>query len=129
MNLHSLLNVILLFYLASFPLILYLNKKVFKGKNKNFNKSLKIGRKIHPYVGILLILSGSLHGYLKLGGNFILHTGSLIIIALLINGVIGFIYRRSHNRKYARIHRILGFVILGLFILHYINPWLLSRII
>ncbi len=128
MNLHSLLNVLLLLYLASFPLLLYLNKKIFKGKNKNFNKSLKIGRKIHPYVGVVLIISGSLHGFLKLGGSFILHTGSLLIIALMINGVIGFIYRKSHNRTYAKTHRILGVIVVGLFILHYVNPWLLSRL-
>lgn len=128
MNLHSLLNVILLIYLASFPLLIYINKKVLKGKNKNFNKSLKLGRKIHPYAGIILIISGGLHGYLKMGGQFVLHTGSLLLFSLIINGILGFMYRKTHNRKLANIHRYFGIVVISLFILHYANPWFLSRL-
>jgi len=79
------INVFLLALLASFPIMLELNKKVFKGKNKNINKLLKNGRKAHPYVGIVVILIGAIHGYSMLGLNFILHTGSVLLMLLLIN--------------------------------------------
>lgn len=124
MNVHSLFNVLLLLYLVSFPVLLYVNKSVLKGKNKNLNKALKMGRKIHPYVGITLVISGFIHGYLKLGGQLMLHTGSLLLLALAINGVLGFIYKKNKKkRNLANLHRIIGFVIVGLFLLHYTNPW------
>ena len=123
MNLHSLINIILLFYLASFPLLLYINKHHLKGRNKNFNKAMKTGRKIHPYVGIILVLSGFLHGYLKMGGRLVFHTGSLLLVALMINGLLGFYYKKTKNRRVALIHRYVGIMIIGLFLLHYFNPW------
>ena len=123
MPIQSLINILLLAYLLSFPILLTLNKKVIKGKNKNLNKALKIGRKVHPIVGIVLVISGSIHGYSKLGGQFMFHTGSLLLMALILNGMIGFYYKKKHNRKIATVHRILGFTILALFLLHYINPW------
>ena len=123
MTIHSLFNVLLLLYLVSFPILLYVNKKVIKGKNKNLNKALKMGRKIHPYVGITLVVSGFIHGYLKLGGQLMFHTGSLLLTALAINGVLGFIYKKKKKKNLAKFHRIIGFVIVGLFLLHYTNPW------
>ena len=126
MNLHSLFNILLLFYLASFPLLLYLNKHHLKGKNKRFNKALKYGRKIHPYAGITLILSGFLHGYLKMGGRLVFHTGTILLFALAVNAFLGFYYKKTRNKRFAFLHRIVGIVSVVLFLLHYINPWLLS---
>lgn len=123
MTVHSLFNVLLLLYLVSFPVLLYINKNVLKGKNKNLNKALKMGRKIHPYVGITLVISGFIHGYLKLGGQFIFHTGSLLLAALALNGVLGFLYKRKKKKNLALYHRIVGFTIVGLFLLHYTSPW------
>lgn len=116
-------NAILLVYLLSFPLMLELNKKVFKGKKKEFNKILKTGRKVHPYVGITLIITGLIHGYDKLGGVLRLHTGSILLLILVINGIIGFTFKKKRIRKLATIHRIVGVVIAAAFLLHYINPW------
>jgi len=123
MPLQSLINVLLLIYLLSFPLLLALNSKVLKGKNKDFNKALKMGRKIHPIVGVILVVSGLIHGYLKLGGQFMFHTGSLLIIALMLNGALGFYYKKNRNKKTAFMHRLVGFIILALFLLHYLKPW------
>jgi hypothetical protein len=116
-------NVILLVYLLSFPLALELNKRVFRGKKKKFNKALKMGRKYHPYAGITLIVSGLIHGLDKLGGTLRFHTGSLLLIILIINGFIGFMYKKKRNKKLATVHRIVGVVIAAAFLLHYINPW------
>ena len=123
MNIHSLFNVLLLLYLVSFPVLLYVNKNVLKGKNKNLNKALKMGRKIHPFVGITLVISGFIHGYLKLGGQLMFHTGTLLLTALAINGILGFMYKKKKKKDLAKLHRIIGFVIVGLFILHYTSPW------
>ena len=124
MNLHSLINILLLIYLVSFPVIIEINKRFLKGKNKPFNKAMKMGRKIHPIAGIALVVSGALHGYLKMGGQFVFHTGTLLLLALLFNGFLGFLYRKKRIKRLAMMHRIAGFIIVGLFLLHYINPWL-----
>ncbi|MDW7661121.1 MAG: hypothetical protein SCL54_06755 [Bacillota bacterium] len=116
-------NVILLIYLLSFPLALELNKRVFRGKKKKFNKALKMGRKFHPYVGITLVVTGLIHGYNKLGGTLSFHTGSLLLLILIINGFIGFMYKKKRNKKLATTHRIVGIAVAAAFLLHYINPW------
>jgi hypothetical protein len=121
------INVFLLFYLMTFPILLQVNTQYLKGKNKKLNKILKTGRKIHPVAGVLLICLGAFHGFQMLGGQFIFHTGSLLLIAVIINGLLGFLYKKLHNRKFARAHRLIGFVIYTLFLLHYFNPWLLSQ--
>jgi len=119
-------NIFLLVYLALFPVIIEINKRVFKGKNKNFNKSLKYGRKIHPFAGLLLIITGTIHGYLMLGTNLIFHTGVLLILLLISNAIIGFIFKKNRNRKLALTHRIIGVLIISSFLLHYFNPWFFS---
>ena len=123
MNIHSLLNVLLLLYLVSFPILIEVNKKFLKGKNKNFNKGLKLGRKIHPLAGIVLVVSGAIHGYLKLGGNLSFHTGTLVLLALVITGCVGFIYKKKRLKSLALTHRTLGIIVVLTFLLHYFNPW------
>ncbi len=116
-------NVILLIYLLSFPLALELNKSAFRGKKKKFNKALKMGRKYHPYAGITLIVTGLIHGLDKLGVTLRFHTGSLLLIILIINGFIGFYYKKKRSKKLATVHRIVGVAVAAAFLLHYINPW------
>lgn len=125
MNLHSLLNVVLLLYLATFPIALEVNKRYFKGKNKAFNQGLKMGRKIHPLAGIVLIGSGALHGFLKLGGQLQVHTGSTVILALLATGLLGFAYKKTKKRNLALAHRLAGLIVISLFLWHYFFPWAL----
>ena len=119
-------NVVLIVYLALFPIIIEINKRGFKGKNKNFNKMLKYGRKIHPVAGILLIFSGVIHGYIMLGGSLIFHTGMLLVFLLCVNAVTGFVFRKKRNRGLALFHRITGVLIVLSFLLHFFNPWYFS---
>ena len=126
MNIHSMLNVLLLAYLLSFPVLLEVNKRILKGKNPNMNRALKTGRRIHPWTGALLVVSGGLHGFLKLGGEFAFHTGSLLLIVLALNGVLGFAYRRTRKRLLANWHRGIGALAAIAFIVHYTVPWLFS---
>jgi hypothetical protein len=121
----GLVNATLLLLLASFPVLIHINKTHLKGKNKKFNQLLKMLRKVHPIGGIILVLSGIVHGYLKLG-KFAFHTGSLIIIALLLGGIVGFMYKKTKKRQYALLHRVIGITSILALALHYLNPWLFS---
>ena len=120
------LNVLLLTLLLLFPIFLEINKKYLKGKNKNYNKMLKYARKAHPYIGITVIAIGAFHGYIMLGGKLILHTGSILLLMLVINGAVGFYYKKSRNKAGRKAHIIIGLLIVLAFALHYLNPWLLS---
>ena len=126
MNIHSLLNVLLLAYLLSFPLLLEVNKRILKGKNPNLNRALRTGRRIHPWTGVILVVSGGLHGYLKLGGAFAFHTGSLLLLILALNGVLGFAYRKTRKRHLAAWHRGIGVLAAAAFVVHYTVPWLFA---
>lgn len=128
MNIHSLFNVALLVYLVSFPILIEVNKRYLKGKNAGFNQGLKMGRKIHPIAGLILIVSGAIHGYIKLGGQLQFHTGSLVILALVAAGTFGFLYKKTKKRPLAYVHRIAGFSVVLLFALHYFFPWALLRL-
>jgi Na+/proline symporter len=116
-------NVFLLAILLSFPILLNVNKRILKGKNKGFNHFLKNGRKMHPYVGILVILIGAYHGYTMLGGNFMFHTGSLLLMLLAANGVLGFLYKKKRKKIFSTLHQAVGGLILAAFLLHFFNPW------
>ena len=89
-------NVALLIILTSLFLALELNKRWLKGKNKAFNQFLKRGRRIHPYVGGILIVTGILHGYFKIG-RLDFHTGSLLLGILGLNGINGMPFYVAHN--------------------------------
>jgi len=115
-------NAFLLLLLLSFPIAIEVNKRWLKGKNKNYNHFLKNGRKIHPYVGGLLILTGLTHGFLKLG-RLDFHTGSLLLMFLVFNGFLALLYKRTKKRYFAKIHRYMGALIVLLFLLHYLRPW------
>lgn len=126
MNYLAWFNVFLLIYLALFPLVIEANKRIFKGKNKNFNKTLKYGRKIHPIAGLVLITTGIIHGLIMLDGNLVFHTGLLVTLLLVINAIIGFTFKKTRNRKLAFVHRVIGVLIIVSFLLHYLNPWYFS---
>lgn len=119
-------NVFLLVILMTFPILLRINKHLLKGKNKAFNRFLKNGRKMHPYVGLLVIAIGAYHGYTMMGGRFVFHTGSLLLMLLAINGLIGFAYKQKKKPVLSKAHQLLGALILASFLLHYLNPWFFS---
>lgn len=125
MTVHSFFNIILLLYLLSFPILLEVNKRKFKGKNKSFNLVTRRGRAIHPYVGALLIISGAIHGYLKMGGVLTLHTGSILLMLLVLNGILGFLFKKTRKRNLALLHRSVGVAIVIAFFVHYLKPWLI----
>ncbi|MHB8963994.1 MAG: hypothetical protein ACYC5K_12685 [Saccharofermentanales bacterium] len=122
----AIVNVIILIGLVTFPALIEINKRALKGKNKTMNKIIMNGRKIHPIMGLVLIASGLVHGYLKLDGVLQLHTGLLLVLALMCNAVLGFIYKKKRKRPLAVAHRIVGVLIVVAFFVHYLNPWLLG---
>lgn len=119
-------NVLLLGVIFLFTIAVQINKWFFKGRYKNFNQVIKKSRLIHPFLGLVIIIIGFLHGYQMLGGQFFLHTGNVLLFSLLITAGLGFIYKQKKKQSLRKIHLIGGAISLILFLLHYFNPWLLS---
>lgn len=112
------INVILLLFMASmFPI-----KSVLK-KKKSMVSLYRFFRKLHPIIGVSIVLIGMIHGYLALGGVR-LHSGSILLLSIALSG--GIIYSKGKinymKHNWRRIHRTLGFVIIALLILHLAFP-------
>ncbi len=87
---------------------------------------LTVLQKSHPLTGLLMVVTGILHGYLALGQSLMMHTGLLLwigIIALLSIRLMGLVWKSF--RKWRIIHIGLDFLFWGLLILHLTQPWLI----
>lgn len=125
MTLHSAFNLLLLALIVAFPILLEANKRHFRGKKPALNSLLKQWRRVHPWIGVLLVVSGALHGYNKLGGKLQFHTGSTVLLALILTGVLGFSFKKIKRRPWSHAHRISGILVLLLLLWHYLFPWAL----
>ncbi len=98
-----------------------LNRKYLKTKNKSFLNLVKILRKIHKPLGLVLIVLGASHGYMALGG-FRLHTGTLFYISILITGSLGGAFHRLKKKILFVWHRRMALITALLFLLHFFFP-------
>ncbi|EKF49120.1 hypothetical protein H17ap60334_07338 [Thermosipho africanus H17ap60334] len=112
---------LLIFNFLSYSLRV-INKRI---KSKILTDIIKFLKKYHKISGVLLIIFGFVHGYLALGYNFYLHTGSILwvlIISMFASFIIGKFSLFKH--KWIYFHRILSFSLLVFLLIHLINPWL-----
>ncbi len=116
----------LLFWVVSFVVYKYFFvKKLSKKPNPIYKKIYKILREIHPIFASVSIILGSYHGYLMLGG-LRLHTGSLIIMALIFM-LLTFLggKTKSLRTKWRKFHKVGGLVTVIAIFVHYFFPWLI----
>jgi len=65
---------------------------------------------------------GFIHGYLALG-TIKLHTGLILWMGILF-AFLGFLFKNKVGKKWIVYNRIFGFILIGLFFLHYFFPWI-----
>lgn len=94
-----------------------------KIKNKSFVAFVRFLRPLHIATGFTLVGVGLTHGVLVLG-RLELHTGWVLWIGILL-AMLGFILRKTIGSKWVKVHRVVGFVLLGLFLVHRFFPYLL----
>lgn len=111
------LNVFLAFVMVS----VYILRRVQRLRKKKAGPGMKkftiLLAKIHPVVGMALIASGLLHGYLALR-IFYLHTGYLLwfaIVAMLLIRLVGVL---TKSRNWIRIHRFGALVVVAGLLVH-----------
>jgi hypothetical protein len=112
------ISVVLLFYNFSlFPL-----RRILR-RYKGAQKFLVFGSKLHRFTGVLLLITGAIHGYLALG-TIALHTGSLLWSGVLLL-FIYYLLRKQLKRRWLILHRFTDFIVVGWFFVHFFFPWLL----
>ena len=113
-------SILLVFMISMFPL-----KYILKNKRiENMVPLYRIFRKFHPLIGITIIIIGIIHGFMALG-SLQLHSGSILIGAIIISGLIIYIKNKINYLKHhwRNIHKMMGLVIIMLFILHLAVPY------
>lgn len=107
------LNIILAIVAGALFTLRRVNKYAYNNKNDTLKKILKPLSKIHPAIGITLLLTAFLHGDLALGSVFKVHTGPLawwILLLMLLTVILGKQFKLIP--QWIKIHRVLA-VLLG----------------
>ncbi len=92
-------------------------KYVLKKPNKHLNAILKFLSKIHPFIGITLLITSFLHGYLALG-TIKLHTGYVAWFLVLVMFSIRVWGKVSKSRYWMSLHRAVAMLLLLALLLH-----------
>lgn len=98
-----------------------------KEKMKTNKKLIPVYRKLrvlHPVVGVLMVAMGLVHGYMALG-RIALHSGSLIVAALIAMALVALAGQRvkAFRKDWRKVHRALGLLVFMLVLAHLIAPW------
>ena len=101
------LNLALMVCLLSPFLLRRLNRHVFQSKNQQLGKTASVFARAHPFLGPLLLLSATAHGYLALG-IIMVHTGTVLGSAILLQNILGISFKLSGKPALLKVHRPLG---------------------
>lgn len=121
------INFALVLISVSYYLVkLYFKKHNFKSKEAklNFVQKMKKISFFHRVNGFIIITLAIIHAYLILGTIFYLHTGTLLLSAIVLNLLLYILGRMKILKKWLLIHRYVALVILFFLIIHLTNPWL-----
>lgn len=120
---------VILFVTILLPFLLRkANQHLFMNKNKALSLLLKKLRKVHKPLGLLLIFSAAIHGYLALG-TLRLHTGTLLFTSILITATFGGAFYRLKKRRLFFFHRLMVIFSAFLLLLHLLFPGLISLLL
>ncbi|MCC5911053.1 MAG: hypothetical protein JJT76_11520 [Clostridiaceae bacterium] len=117
------MNVILIVMMGFiYPLkTIYLKKIKTEGKEaaKAYGSIYKIMRRVHPALGVVIILIGIFHG-VQAYTLFTLHTGTILLYTLVVMAIVAIVgpKTKSFKKHWRVIHRVLGIVVFVLMIVH-----------
>ncbi len=112
------LNVTLLLLAGALFTLRRINRYGFHNRNGFIRKIVKLLRTLHPYIGVLLLLSAYIHGDLALGTIFTIHTGSLVLLIVVVMMLVATAGRKYRMKLWMKIHRTLA---LALFVAGFLH--------
>ena len=92
-------------------------KHVLKKPNKQLNAILKFLSKIHPFIGMALLITSFIHGYLAVG-LIRLHTGYVAWFLIVVMFAIRVWGKVSKSRYWLSLHRAVAMLLLLALLLH-----------
>ncbi len=98
-------------------------------KNKFLKELLKLSRKSHKIIVLLVIVLAPVHGYLALGG-LRFHTGSLVLISIIVTSILGYRHYKLKKKSSINLHKLsvaLVAVFLGVHLLYPNLIWYLMN--
>ncbi|HHU49670.1 MAG TPA: hypothetical protein GXZ37_08130 [Clostridiales bacterium] len=90
---------------------------ILKKPGKKLDAILKPLSKIHPFIGVTLMITGFLHGYMALG-SIRLHTGYLTWFLVLVLFAIRIWGSLSKDRYWLVLHRAIALLLVVSLLLH-----------
>ncbi len=117
----------ILMVVLGFLVLGFIARVAFKKYGKQYpflKKVLKFSKRYHRFLGIVLIIAAPIHGYLALG-RIMLHTGTLLYLSILVMLLIYILGRAKVLKNWIIFHRIWSLVVVVLFVVHYVYPWLI----
>ncbi|WP_206075992.1 hypothetical protein [Marinitoga lauensis] len=121
-------------FFLSFNLSLFVVRRIYRVfiRNKNYRIEkyfigiIKILQRYHKLSGILLIITGIIHGYIELNGNLYLHTGIILWFGIILMFLVYLLRKiKLFKKAWIKWHRYVGFILIILLLIHLIDPWLL----
>jgi hypothetical protein len=112
------LNIVLIVLAGSLFGLRRVNRYVFSNKNTMLKKIVKPLSKLHPIIGVTLLISAYIHGELALGSVFRTHTGSLAWWVLLLMMLVALIGKNFRSTQWLKIHRVLAVLMVISVLLH-----------
>lgn len=97
-----------------------LNNWTVKTKSKGFMEAIKLLRKLHKPLGILLAILAAWHGYSILRLN--LHTGLVAFAAFVITALLGIYHWAKKDKRFFKAHRLMAMISVLLVAVHLLWP-------
>ncbi len=98
-----------------------INKYAFKNKSKALARAAKTLRAVHKPLGIALVVSVIVHGFLALGA-LRLHTGSIAAVMLIVTAALGGSFYFLKKKPLLIAHRTLALLLVLFVLIHLIFP-------
>lgn len=100
-----------------------LNSWTVKTKDKRFLNFLKLLRRVHKPLGIVLAVVALWHGYeILLKYQFRLHTGVIAYAGFVVTAILGIIHWQRKNKQMFKVHKAMAAISVALVILHLLWP-------
>ncbi|MEX1376040.1 MAG: hypothetical protein AB1Z23_01075 [Eubacteriales bacterium] len=112
--------------IAALMLLPFVLVKFIKNKDGALKKIQKVLLKMHRPLSGLLLVSAIVHGYLALG-TFALHTGTLLVISLVVSGIFASIFIMKKKKIFFNLHRMMASIFIVLLFVHLLFPWILTK--
>ncbi len=107
--------------LVAFNLLPYLSRRINRLCYQNQNKSLRsvsrVLNKIHPYTGVVFLITAFTHGYMALGA-IRLHTGYIAFFSGVLLFLVALTGKRFRIKGWIKFHRGLALLLAAAILVH-----------